>query len=184
MGGLVQRHAGAFVSEPPVTIRPEAPADAAPIGALLRAAFGGEAEAALVERLRAADALPLALVAEAPPGEVVGHVAFSPLPIATDAGEIVHALALAPLAVRPDWQRRGVGARLVREALDRLRASGAPLVVVLGDPAYYGRFGFRAEAAAGIRCPYAGPALQALSLHGRSPAGIVGDAAYHPAFAE
>lgn len=165
-----------------VAIRPEAPGDAAAIDALLRAAFGGDWEAALVGRLRAADALPLALVAESPVGEVVGHVAFSPLPIATGA-EPVAALALAPLAVRPDCQRRGVGTHLVTEALDRLRAAGAPLVVVLGDPAYYGRFGFRADAAAGIRCPYAGPALQALALDGRGRERVVGDAAYHPAFA-
>lgn len=170
------------MSEPATTIRSEAPADAAAIDALLRAAFGGPGEAVLVERLRAAGALPLALVAVDAVGDVVGHVAFSPLPIATGAGT-VDALALAPLAVRPDRQRRGVGTLLVRAALDRLRTAGAPLVVVLGDPAYYGRFGFRAEAAAGIRCPYSGPALQALALDGSDPSGIAGVATYHPAFA-
>lgn len=183
MVGYADGDPGGFVSEPPVAIRPEEPGDAAAIGDILRVAFGGGWEAALVDRLRAARALPLALVAAAPTGEVVGHVAFSPLPIATATGTL-DALALAPLAVRPEWQRRGVGTLLGRAALDRLRSGGAPLVVVLGDPAWYGRFGFRAEAAAGIRCPYSGPALQALALGAREPAGIVGDAAYHPAFAE
>ena len=170
------------MSEPPVAVRPEAPTDAVAIDALLRAAFAGGWEAALVDRLRGSRALPLALAAETSAGEVVGHIAFSPLPIATDTAAVVNALALAPLAVRPDWQRRGIGSLLVQDAFDRLRDAGAPLVVVLGDPAFYGRFGFRAEVAAGIRCPYAGPALQALPLDGRDLVGIAGDAAYHPAF--
>ncbi len=179
---LLGRHPGGGVSEPPVAIRPVAPADKAAIGGLPLAAFGGEWEAALVDRLRAADALPLALLAEAPSREVVGHVAFSPLPIAT-AEEMVDALARAPLAVLPAWQRRGVGTLLVIDALGRPRAAGAPQVVVLGDPAYSRRFGFRAEAAAGIRCQYAGPAPQALVPGDRNRTGFVGDAADHPAFA-
>ena len=131
-----------------VHIRPERPADAPAIAALLAQAFGGADEAGLVTALRHDGDLALSLVAEAG-GAALGHVALSPLTAPAPA------FALAPLAVHPALQGRGLGAALVRAALT---AAGDHAVVVLGDPAYYARFGF---APADLDSPYAGPHLMA-----------------------
>lgn len=163
-------------------LRDEAPSDAPAVAALLRAAFGGEDEAGLVADLRAAGGALVALVAEGPGGEVVGHVMFSPLEIAREGQAPILAAALAPLAVAPAWQRRGIGAALAEAGLARCRDLGVPGAVVLGDPAYYRRFGFDAARAAGFSAPWAGPALQALDL---APPGLgdgTGALRYHPAF--
>ena len=114
-------------------------------------------EARLVERFRADGDAALSLVAVEAEA-VVGHVLFSRLRAPAAA------LALAPLAVRADRRRRGIGARLVRAGLDRAKREGWRAVVVLGDPAYYRRFGFRPEAVRGMASPYAGPALMGLAL--------------------
>ena len=128
------------------TIRPETPADAAVIGAITTEAFAlaphkSGTEAAIVDALRAAGALTLSLVAEED-GAVVGHVAVSAV---TVDGRDVGWFALGPIAVRPDRQGRGVGAALMREGLARMREEGAHGIVLVGDPAYYGRFGFSAS---------------------------------------
>jgi putative acetyltransferase len=141
-------------------IRYARPADHGDIATVVAAAFGGADEARLVEQLRADGDTMFELVAEEA-GDLVGHVLFSRLWADRDA---LYA-ALAPLAVRPDRQRQGVGGRLVRAALECAPEFGAVGVLVLGDPAYYGRFGFSPEAAARVACPYSGlPALQALAL--------------------
>ncbi|MGI9253586.1 MAG: GNAT family N-acetyltransferase [Thermomicrobiales bacterium] len=169
------------------TIRAERPDDADAVGALLRDAFGGQDEARLVAALHAAGAAPVALVAvgdegaDADTDAVIGHVLFSPLIVETDRGEI-GAAALAPLAVAGGWRRRGIGAALCREGIERCRELGVPGMVVLGDPAFYGRFGFRADLAAGFVSPWSGPHLMALEL---APGGLGGGACrlrYHPAF--
>lgn len=85
-------------------------------------------------------------------GAVVGHVAFSPVRRKRPPQQIGH--LLAPLAVEPAWQQRGVGSALVREGLRRLRLSGSGIVFVYGDPAYYGRFGFTRELAARFVPPH------------------------------
>lgn len=127
-------------------IRRETVSDAGAIRAVTTAAFApayppGQAppEAGLVDELRAGPAwLPaLSLVATTPAGEVIGHV----LCTRGHVGQ-VPALALGPLAVRPDRQRRGVGSALVHTVLGAADALGEPLVALLGDPAYYSRFGF------------------------------------------
>ena len=97
-----------------MTIRPARPADAPAIAALLRAASNGEAEAALVAALREAGDAAIELVAEAPSGETLGHVLFSPMMVGATP-----ALALAPLAVVPGAQRQGIGSALLREGLVR-----------------------------------------------------------------
>jgi putative acetyltransferase len=131
-------------------------------------------EAAIVDGLRAADALSLSLVAEHD-GQVVGHAAFSPVRI--DDRDTIW-FGLGPVAVDPDHQRRGIGDRLVRAGLAELRSRGAAGCVVLGDPAYYARFGFVADPA--LRYPGPPPEyFQHLSFDGPPPVGIV---AYHPAF--
>src|SRR5215204_5594172 len=129
-----------------VTIRPETPADAAAVDDVNRLAFGGDAEAALVAALRAGGYARVSLVAEADE-QVVGHVLFSRLPIEAGAGVVVEALALAPLAVRPSFQRRGIGTRLVGAGLRACAGQGHRIVVVLGHPEYYPRFGFSAALA-------------------------------------
>jgi putative acetyltransferase len=106
------------------------------------AAFGREAEADLVERVRPSnDYEPdYALVAEEE-GAVVGHVMFSRITVATP--EPVRVLGMAPVSVRPDRQRDGVGGALIRAGLDRADREGEPFVIVLGHPSYYPRFGFQ-----------------------------------------
>ncbi|RDI59388.1 GNAT family N-acetyltransferase [Microvirga subterranea] len=160
-------------------IRPARPEDKPAIHAIHTAAFGQTAEADLVERLGAEGDLILSLVACT--DRPVGHIAFSRLAM-SDAPS-VGACALAPLAVDPTRQRQGIGSALIKQGLDRLVEQGWDLVLVLGDPNYYGRFGFAAEAAAALRTPYDGPYLQALALsdQGREAQGPV---AYAGAFAE
>lgn len=141
-------------------IRYARPADQAGIAAVLSAAFGRPDEARLVEQLRAAGDALFEMVAEAD-GEIVGQILFSRL--WADRYEMF--AALAPLSVRPDHQREGLGSGLVRAGLEVAKEFGAHGVLVLGDPAYYPRFGFAAEAAAQVACPYAGlPAFMAVAL--------------------
>jgi len=143
-------------------IREETAGDEAAIREVHRLAFGGDGEGRLVDRLRADGLVIVSLVAMADE-EIVGHVLFSELAI-DHAGGTVDVAALAPVAVTPDWQRQGIGAALIRRGLELCRERGVPAVVVLGDPAYYGRFSCSAALAQGIASPYAGPAFQALEL--------------------
>ena len=138
-------------------IRDEQAGDREAIRRLLVAAFGGGAEAQLVDALRADGDLAVALVAE-DEREIAGYVALSPLK--SPAG----ALALAPVAVIPNKQRQGIGSALIEAALRRARDLGCQIVFVVGEPAYYGRFGFTTTAAAGFECVYAGPYFMALNL--------------------
>ena len=121
----------------------ERPSDASAIRrvtemAFRRAQHSNGTEAGIVEALRAAGALSVSLVAiEA--DDVVGHAAFSPVSIHGAAGGWY---GLGPVSVTPELQRRGIGQALIREGLARLKSMGAHGCVVLGDPAYYGRFGF------------------------------------------
>ncbi|MGZ8361809.1 MAG: GNAT family N-acetyltransferase, partial [Allosphingosinicella sp.] len=133
----------------PVILRPEQPADRAAIAALVEHAFGQPDEARLIARLRADGDLVLSLVAD-DGGTILGHVALSLM------AAPFRALGLAPVAVAPGHQRQGIAAALIREALDRARADGWGGVFVLGDPAYYRRFGFSPDLASGFDSPYAG----------------------------
>ena len=130
-------------------IRPERPEDFDAIHAIVEAAFGQPDEAHLVRRLRASDVYvpELALVAEAD-GEVVGHIMLT---YADLDGRRV--LSLAPLAVQPGRQRDGIGIALTHEALAKADARDEPLVIVLGHPTYYPRFGFEPARRHGIEPP-------------------------------
>ncbi|MFD2175503.1 GNAT family N-acetyltransferase [Rhodobacter lacus] len=140
-------------------IRRETPSDARAISGLLNAAFGGPDEAELVEKLRTTQALALSLTAKF--GTVtLGHIAFSPV-IAP-----FPAWALAPLAVRAPVRSQGIGAALTRAGLALAQKCGIQAVFVLGDPAYFSRFGFSAEAAQGYQSPYAGAHFQMINLAG------------------
>lgn len=151
-------------------IRPETPDDAASIDAVTEAAFGQRDEADLVRALREDAAwLPdLSLVAVE--GQlVVGHVALTR---ATVDGASV--LALAPLSVRPDHQGLGIGSALVRDALRRAGDGTESVVIVLGNPAYYGRFGFRPARDLGITGPFGDiDEFQALALSDAAPTGRI-----------
>ena len=129
-------------------LRPEMRRDHYGIRALHLAAFGGEAEAKLVTQLRQDGDLALSLVATQG-GTVLGHLALSPITAPFPA------LALAPVAVLPAVQRRGIGNALIQAAM---AARPDHAIVVVGDPVYYKRFGFRSV---DLRSPYAGPFLQA-----------------------
>lgn len=160
-------------------IRPEQPEDIEAIRQITKAAFtpvehSSQTEAAIVDALREAGALAISLVAVAD-GDVVGHVAFSPVAIdEADQGWY----GLGPVSVRPDQQKRGIGGALIREGLSRLAQIGAKGCVVLGDPAYYGRFGFAHDP--GLRFEGA-PAeyFMGLAFDGVMPSGRV---SYHAGF--
>ncbi|MGS0892285.1 GNAT family N-acetyltransferase [Burkholderia stagnalis] len=129
-----------------VTLRDERARDAGAIGRVIAAAFasepqGGRFEQRIVDALRADGALSVSLVAQRD-ARVIGHVAFSPVAIGAEPAGSQRWYGLAPLAVLPDCQRQSIGAGLVRTGLDALRRLGARGCVVLGDPAYYTRFGF------------------------------------------
>lgn len=161
------------------TIRDEADGDAAAIAALTNRAFaavehGHGTEGAIVDGLRAAGALTVSLVAT-DGARITGHIAISPVLIdGRDCGWF----GIGPLSVDPDIQQAGIGKALVGTALERLRAMGAAGCVVLGQPGYYGRFGFVSDPQLRYRGE-ASPYLQQL------PFGIAtaqGEAVYHPAF--
>ena len=137
------------MSEP--VIRPEAGADSRAVYAVNAAAFPTEAEAKLVDALRAAGRAIVSLVAVLD-GRVVGHVLFSPVSVET--GESGDGARLAPVAVMPDLHRRGIGGALVRAGLAAVAAAGFRYCVVLGDPAYYSRFGFERASAVGLGNEY------------------------------
>lgn len=143
--------------------------------ALLIEAFGGRAEADLVERLRADGDAAIALVAERA-GAIVGHVMFSPMEAP------VRALALAPVTVAEGARRQGLASRLINTGLAIARDQRWQMIFVLGEPAYYSRFGFEPSLAAGFASPYAGPYLMALALEGGSPV-REGAIRHAPAFA-
>jgi putative acetyltransferase len=162
-----------------VTIREETSADSHKIEELTAAAFlsalhTSHTEQHIVNALRTAGKLAVSLVAEAD-GILVGHVAISPVSISDGASGW---FGLGPISVLPQHQRRGVGSQLMHEALGVLRGRGACGCVVLGEPAYYGRFGFHADPdliLPGVPPEY----FQAASFGSSRPRGIV---TYHEAF--
>lgn len=161
-----------------VGIRLAAPADRAAIRRVEERAFGQPAEADLVAALVASSDAVLELVAEKD-AVVVGHILFSRLWVEA-AGRRFAAVALAPVAVDPDHQRAGIGAALIEAAHERLRESGEALSVVLGDPAYYARFGYRRDAAEKFASAFQCDALQALAWN--ADASTTGMLVYAPAF--
>jgi putative acetyltransferase len=136
------------------TIRPERPEDASHIRHVVELAFGQRAEADLVDALRrSCGDTALSLVAD--DEGVVGHVLFTPV-VVERPGAPIAGMGLAPLAVRPDRQRQGIGSWLVRQGLDILRDRGCPFVVVVGHPEYYPRFGFEPASRHGLRSQWPG----------------------------
>jgi len=165
----------------PVTVRAETPEDRAAVRAVNQHAFAGEDEARLVDALRDGGYARVSLVAEVE-GRVVGHILFSDLLIVTDGG-LVPALSLAPMAVRPEFQKRGIGSALVRTGSEVCRDQGHRIVVVLGHPHYYPRFGFSAKLAEPLTSPFGGhDAWMAIELVPGALAGVRGWVRYAPPF--
>ena len=161
-------------------IRAERDADHAAIRVVNEAAFGGREEADLVEALRGEGAVLLSLVAQID-SQIVGHVLFGRMWIETVTGA-VPAVALAPMAVLPAYQRQGVGSQLIRAGLDLVRGLGEQIVVVVGHPAYYPRFGFSSETAGGLEGPFRREAFMALELAPGSLQDVRGRVRYPTAF--
>lgn len=124
---------------------------------VLTAAFGRTSEAELVEAIRnSANFIPELSIVAKEDGNVLGHILFSPIVIETQK-QTVSALALAPLAVTPTRQREGIGSQLVQVGLSKCRELGHSIVVVLGEPRCYGRFGFQTASQFGVQAPFPVP---------------------------
>ncbi|HEY9351435.1 MAG TPA: N-acetyltransferase [Acidothermales bacterium] len=141
-----------------LVVRSEAAGDAADVRDVHVAAFESPAEADLVDVLRRDGLAVVGTVAEVD-GRVVAHALLGRITVGG-----APALALAPVAVSPEYQRRGLGTLVVRAAIEEATLLGERLIVVLGDPRYYARFGFGSAADAGVTAPWTGPALQVLAL--------------------
>jgi putative acetyltransferase len=143
-------------------IRDETACDYDAIRTLLLLAFGEDSPGSLADDLRRAGDAVLSIVAEHE-GKIAGHILFSRIEAP------LRALTLAPLGVRPDLQKRGIGSALIRHGLERAGKEGWDAVFVLGSPAYYRRFGFDPALAQDYDNPYNGPAFMALLLHDAAP---------------
>ncbi|MGG4488038.1 GNAT family N-acetyltransferase [Metabacillus idriensis] len=139
-----------------IKIRQEAPSDISAIKKVNEAAFGQENEANLIHTIRKSPSFvpELSLVAEKE--EIVGHILFSKITIDTVNGE-VPSLALAPMAVKPEFQKEGIGSQLVRAGLKRCKELGYDSVIVLGHPEFYPKFGFVPASTKGINPPFVVP---------------------------
>jgi putative acetyltransferase len=180
---LVVRAGSGFVAVPvpAVAVRLEESRDIDAIRAVNRLAFGQEDEAALVDALRDGGYVRASLVAEVE-GRVIGHILFSDLPIITEA-DTVPALALAPMAVLPEFQHLGVGSELVKRGLNVCRERGHRIVVVLGHPQFYPRFGFSPALGAQLTSPFpGGEAFMALALVSGALDGVEGRVEYPSPF--
>ncbi len=156
-------------------IREEQQSDHEAIRSVVTDAFGQPDEARLADMLRTDGDIEIALIAELD-RKLVGHVVLSRM-ILPEA-----ALGLAPVSVLPAFQRQGVGSALMRAGIKRAQENGWERIFLLGEPAYYNRFGFAAETAAGFSSPYAGPYFMALELAENLPDRSEGVAEYASAF--
>ncbi len=162
-----------------ITIRTEVPSDIADIEALTAAAFlnaphTSHTEHLIVNALRGSGNLIISLVAEVD-GKIVGHVAVSPISI-SDGSQGWY--GLGPISVTPEYQGSGIGSQLMKQALATLRERGASGCVVLGDPQYYSRFGFKVEPS--LVLPNVPPEyFQVISFDAPIPIGLV---SYHESF--
>jgi putative acetyltransferase len=162
-----------------IEIREERASDVAAVRDLNTRAFGQEQEANIVDALRSSGAAALSLVAIAA-GSLVGHIMYSPITI---DGKLTGA-ALGPMAVLPEYQRRGVGSELVKTGNERLKRDGCPFIIVLGHAEYYPRFGFEPASAHGVSCEWNVPdnVFMLLILDEEKMRGVSGLAEYRHEF--
>jgi putative acetyltransferase len=165
-----------------VIIREETPDDRAAVRLVNELAFGQPAEADLVDSLREHCADALSLVAVDSSGAVVGHILFTPVTV--DSAHEVVGMGLAPMAVLPEQQRRGIGSQLVRRGLERLRERSCPFVVVVGHSEYYPRFGFAPASTHRLESQWGLPdeVFMALVFDETAMAPVSGIARYRPEF--
>ncbi len=162
-------------------IRSEEDKDFKTVWSLNRAAFDAEDEANLVDVLRDGNYVDVSLVAEED-SEVVGHILFSRITIVTEA-QTVDALSLAPMAILPSHQRQGIGSNLVEAGLEACRVQSRKIIVVLGHPEFYPRFGFSAELAQPLESPFGSSAAwMAMELVPGALEGVMGKVEYPPPF--
>ena len=166
----------------PSHVRPERPEDYADVRRVLEAAFPTPAEAQLVERVRAAATDRVAWVAERA-GSVIGQVLLTPVTIGS-GDRAARGMGLGPVSVDPAHQRRGVGGALIEAGLAACRARGDRLVVVLGHPSYYPRFGFEPAWPHGLYygTPGENPAFMVRGLVDGALEGLAGEVRYVDAF--
>jgi putative acetyltransferase len=164
------------------TIRPEVREDVEAIRYANDQAFGQKDESRLIDKLRKHGVLAISLVA-VQDGEIVGHIAFSPVVIESRPSRF-EAVALAPMAVLPAYQRKGIGSQMVLAGLGECRRLGHEIVVVLGHPDYYPRFAFVPARPKGIDCEFEVPeeAWMILELRKGALAGRRGMARFQPEF--
>lgn len=167
-----------------VTIRLERPEDKSQVRHVNEQAFGRAAEANLVDALRSNGKITLSLVAEEN-SRIVGHIFFSPVTIVSGE-KTFNVVGLAPMAVLPEFQRRGTGSLLVKNGLIECRKAGHDCIVVLGHPDYYPRFGFVPASKYGLKCEYDAPdeAFMAIELYEGALSGCAGTVRYQPEFNE
>ena len=165
-----------------VMIRKESPGDYAAVRRINELAFGQADEAEIVDRLRGV-AQPLISLVAVLEGRVVGHILFSPVSIETE-GSAFPALGLGPMAVLPGFQRQGVGSELVRHGLEEGRRLNQTVVVLIGHPEFYPRFGFSSAKAKGLRCEFEVPeeAFMVAELTPGALRGRVGVVKFRPEF--
>jgi putative acetyltransferase len=169
----------------PIVIREEQGADHAAVHQLHQAAFGQVDEAKLVDALRQSDAfIPALSLVALIDDEVVGHILFTRIRIRGASGAEAESLALAPVAVLPAHQRRGIGGQLIRAGLAMARRLGHASCIVLGHHEYYPRFGFRPASAWGIRAPFdaSDEVFMAMELVPYGLRGVSGVVVYPEAF--
>ena len=162
-----------------MNVRFEQPGDIEKIRIVHLEAFETEAEANLVNSLRNSGIELISLVAEEDK-KVIGHILFSPVTIDGD----IKIMGLAPMAVLPVWQRKGVGAQLMNMGLKKCQKAGYGLVVLLGHPDYYPRFGFMPSVNFGIKSEYDVPpeVFMVKELKKGALKGITGTVKYHQVF--
>lgn len=168
-----------------ISIRQERAGDREAVYAVHTAAFGRKSEATLVDLLRNDQAFIPALSIVAHLGDqLVGHVLITEIEIVSEDGKVTPSLALAPIAVVPEFQQQGIGSRLIKVALDKARSLGYSSVIVLGHAAYYPKFGFVPAGKWQIKAPFevADEVFMALELQPGGLAGISGTVRYSKPF--
>lgn len=132
-----------------IEIREERPGDIAAVREVNRRSFGQDQESNIVDALRTNGATLLSLIAMVN-SQVAGHILYSPLTVA----ENVKGVALGPMAVAPEYQRQGIGARLVEAGNRKIKDAGYPFIIVVGHAEYYPRFGFKPASEYGVKCEW------------------------------
>ena len=160
----------------PYTIRPEQPGDEAAIYDLVARAFapmpfseGDEQD--LVNALRRDGDLIVSLVAADPSGAIIGHIGFSPATINQQQSDWFQ---MAPVSVSPDFQRSGIGSALITAGMDQMKGAGARGIAVVGNPAYYERFGFAVIPGLNPLSQHDVPYFRAIALIAEAPQGTLG----------